>query len=64
MVKRDRIVGGISDTHDLFRPQVLDEFRGSSHSGDGGDGRSPRRSDGTRQPWRCVPTSITATAPL
>jgi hypothetical protein len=31
MVKRDRIVGVISDTHGPLRPQVLDELRGPHH---------------------------------
>jgi putative phosphoesterase len=40
MVKRDLIVGVISDTHGLLRPQAVGELRGSDiiiHAGDVGD---------------------------
>jgi putative phosphoesterase len=40
MVMRDLIVGVISDTHGLLRPQALDALRGSDiiiHAGDVGD---------------------------
>jgi putative phosphoesterase len=40
MVKRDLIVGVISDTHGLLRPQAVDALRGSEiiiHAGDVGD---------------------------
>ena len=40
MVTRDLIVGVISDTHGLLRPQALDALRGSDiiiHAGDVGD---------------------------
>jgi putative phosphoesterase len=40
VAKRDLIVGVISDTHSLLRPQALDELRGSDiiiHAGDVGD---------------------------
>ena|SRR5579864_3428653 len=40
MAKRDLIVGVISDTHGLLRPEALDALRGSNviiHAGDVGD---------------------------